>query len=389
MPAQILTETLSIAQGPVFALDDDWRRLARTSTPAMPFHDPSWHRHWWHHLARNDGRRRDVPNLLTARLPDGQLVGIAPLVATNRPGRGPAALRSLEFVGADKNITEFRGPLIHPGHESEVVSAWLGRLLERSDWDVLIWSGIRDQGPTHKLLVERSDVSWGFSKPMPIVALPDCYDEYRRSLSRNTKEALRKARNSGLRAGASFGFAVHSESVGSAVIDRFLALHWERSTALGAASHPDYFERRTEREFLRSVLADQELGVTVFELSSGNRVVASRVAFRFGSDLYLYYSGYALDHAAYSVMTALTDRILQWAVDEGITGVNLSPGMDRSKQRWLPEVVDYHEAMVHSEMLRSRASAAVFGAVTDFRQRRFGAQQRGGPIVGDNKPRSL
>lgn len=378
MSARIVSDLVTVDVGAQFALTDEWRALGRSLPYPVPFHDPAWHANWWRHLSRDDLRRRDAPRLLTARSSAGRLVGVAPLVTSDRPGRGPAALRSAEFVGADKNLTEIRGPVVHPDYEAEVVTAWLRHLDSAADWDVLVWSGIRDLSPTHKLLAERSGVWWGFTRPIPTITLPDSYDEYRAGLSRNTKEALRKCRNSASRAGLDFNLVIHEGSIEPPVIDRFLALHWERSIAPSRVLHRDSFGAPSERAFLRSIVAETSLGAIVFELQSYGRTVASRIAFRLGNDLCLYYSGYATDHAEFSVMTTLFDLSLRWAFDAGIETVNLSPGMDRSKARWRPDVVDCHEAMLCTGSFRSRTSNAIYERLVEFRQRQFGGQTRGG-----------
>jgi len=61
--------------------------------------------------------------------------------------------------------------------------------------------------------------------------------------------------------------------------------------------------------------------------------------------LYLYYSGYDTGWGAYSVMTTLVIHAIQWAIAQGCTGVNLSTGVDRSKQRWHPQELTLHNVI--------------------------------------------
>jgi CelD/BcsL family acetyltransferase involved in cellulose biosynthesis len=77
-------------------------------------------------------------------------------------------------------------------------------------------------------------------------------------------------------------------------------------------------------------------GLRVFELKVADRVVASRLGFLLGDELYLYFSGFDPAMARYSVMTTTVAETIKWAIAQGVRFVNLSPGTDVSKTRWSP-----------------------------------------------------
>jgi CelD/BcsL family acetyltransferase involved in cellulose biosynthesis len=92
--------------------------------------------------------------------------------------------------------------------------------------------------------------------------------------------------------------------------------------------------------------------VRVFELHVAGRVVATRIGFVIGRALYLYYSGYDPDWSRYSVMTTTVVETIKYAIANGITQVNLSPGNDVSKTRWAPREILYPQAaQVHPSMI--------------------------------------
>ena len=77
----------------------------------------------------------------------------------------------------------------------------------------------------------------------------------------------------------------------------------------------------------------------LFQIRVGGRIVAVRIGFALGDQLYLYFSGYDPDYGPYSIMTTLMAETLQWAHGNGVALVNLSSGVDRSKTRFRPEMI--------------------------------------------------
>jgi CelD/BcsL family acetyltransferase involved in cellulose biosynthesis len=94
----------------------------------------------------------------------------------------------------------------------------------------------------------------------------------------------------------------------------------------------------------------------LFELLVEGQVVASRIGFVLGDELYLYFSGYHPRMSSYSVMTTCNVEAIKWAISQGIRTINLSTGRDRSKLRWRPMEVSLMEAHWLSPSLRARMS---------------------------------
>ncbi len=77
----------------------------------------------------------------------------------------------------------------------------------------------------------------------------------------------------------------------------------------------------------------------LFEILVDGRIVATRIGFALGDELYLYFSGYDPAYGAYSIMTTLIAETLRWAHENGVAIVNLSSGVDRSKTRFRPQTI--------------------------------------------------
>jgi CelD/BcsL family acetyltransferase involved in cellulose biosynthesis len=287
----------------------------------------------------------------------GRLVAIVPMVITHRPGYGPLRMRLVQlFGGGDGSITEHRCIVCREHDEQEVMQALTSYLYDHKDkWDVFVWTGIRQS----KIAADRPGNLLKVFKDMPyyLVPLPDSWEKFRSGLSTNMKEAIRKCYKNLARDGHAFTFrAVERPEDMLASLDRLLALHSERAQFKYATRHRDLFAKASHRAFiveLAQLMAGRDQ-VRIFELEVDGNVVASRMAFLLGDELYLYYSGYDLAWRKHSIMTTLMCECFKWAIERGVKVVNLSKGKDPSKLRWRGREVMFHDALLMSPTRRGR-----------------------------------
>jgi len=262
---------------------------------------------------------------------------------TERPATGPLRVRCLTFLGVDKNITELRGLICAPEHEGLAARALLEHLTEQSGaWDWFVWDGIRRGGEAHDLLSGVSNFDWRRETVDYVLTLPSTWEEFRAQRSRNVKESLRKCYNSLARDQHSFSFRVVNDVAElPAALEGFFRLHRLRSQATNLADHADYFTHDSARGLLRGLAGTPERApaLRVFELRVGGALVASRIGFLLGDELYLYFSGFDPAWARYSVMTTTVAEAIKWAIERKLRVVNLSAGTDVSKTRWSPRAV--------------------------------------------------
>jgi len=321
------------------ALRSEWQQLADAHGEGLPFRTWEWQVAWWTHFSLHQKWIQDSLFVRTFRAPSGRLVGIAPLILTERP----FGLRVVDFFGADPNITELRGILCDPQwakavHES--MRRWLAD--SKGDWDLMNWRGLREEA------TGLSEIQIWKEVPNYILALPSSWQEFKSTRGRNVKESLRKCYNSLKRDGHSLAMAVAvTPSEIADGVQRFLRLHEARAGMAGATPHPNVFCTEAAQRFLAEVaqrLAERRMA-RVFQLLVNGEVVAARVGFALGQSLYLYYSGFDPRWAEYSVATTLVAEILQHAIHEGFRSVNLSTGTDVSKTRWGPDKISYFDAL--------------------------------------------
>lgn len=336
------------------ALQPEWDQLERTTFPRLPFSSARWTALWLRHFAQDRALLRDELLLLAVRDEAGLLRGLAPMVLTHWPSMGPLRARTLRMIGADPNITELSNPICAPEDGPAVLEALLGWLeVNAHAWDLLYLNGLRENSTP--VLQRRRGVHWGRESPCFVLRLPASWEALRAQLGRNLKESLRKCYNSLKREGHDFTLRVRTlpEEMDQA-IDHFFRLHSARSCLTGTVGHKDVFAMGCSRDFLRDCMrvAAEAGEARIFQLEIHGQVVATRLAFALGDQLYLYFSGFDPAWKQYSVMTTTVAEAIRWAIDQRFSVVNLSPGRDVSKTRWDPIEIPYREVMLPSQSLR-------------------------------------
>jgi CelD/BcsL family acetyltransferase involved in cellulose biosynthesis len=353
----------------VESLVPEWAALDAELSPRTPFSSPAWNLLWWRHFGGRSLAVRDQFFSHVVRDDTGRLIAVAPMVITHRPGVGPLGVRTLQFFGADANITELRGMVCRAEHQSQVLSALSGHFLSRaSDWDWLHWHGIRGDESAWNSLANGAQVLRGDCIPDYCLTLPATWEAFRAGLSRNIKESVRKCYNSLKRDGHAFVFrAVSRPEEARAAIARFFDLHAARASVTDTINHPDVFGGQRARAFLSDFAqhAAEEGTLRVFQLEIAGVVVATRVGFALGNELYLYFSGYDDAWGKYSVMTTVVAEAIKWAIENGFKVINLSPGNDVSKLRWGPTEIPFRHGVQLSPTRRGRVVFRAYCAVVD------------------------
>lgn len=341
------------------ALRPEWEALETTVSPRLPFRSALWNTLWWKHLREQRALVRDHLYVHTVRGTDGKLVAIAPMVITRRPSVGPVQVRVLQFLGLDPNITELRGFTCRSEDEGAAFDALYRHFVSNgSEWDWLQWSGTRHSGAVDQTLSAAGAFKGG-EIPVFTLPLPPTWESFKGSLSRNIKESLRKCYNSLKRDGHSFVFrAVERPEDARAAVTLFFQLHANRSSATGTVDHNDVFRAPRAKSFLldyAQAMAERGL-LRVFQLEIAGAVVATRIGFVLGNELYLYYSGYEPEWGKYSVMTTVVAESIRYAIEHGFKVVCLSTGRDISKTRWSPDETLFLDYILVSPKLRGRVA---------------------------------
>jgi CelD/BcsL family acetyltransferase involved in cellulose biosynthesis len=365
-PSPLFVETLRSAVQ-VDALAAEWSELARSSDVGVPFLTAPWVQSWWRYVREEAAAVRDRLAVRVVRDSGGSLVGVAPMMVTERPATGPFRVRCLQFIGADPNWTELRGVLCAPAMEGAVTRALLEDLeRDAEEWDWVQWSGVRAGGDAERLIAGIGTLD--DEVPSYVLDLPSTWDALRAEMGRNLKESIRKCYNSLKRDGRSFSFDVVTapSEIEPALAD-FFRLHAARAALTDTRWHRNHFAEERGRRFLVDVCQRlAERGQTrIFRLSIDGALAATRVAFSMNRTLYLYYSGVDPDFTRYSAATTVVAEAFKHAIATGHTAVNLGTGTDVSKTRWHPRRVGYRAWTQTSPSFRGRVAHKAAALATD------------------------
>jgi CelD/BcsL family acetyltransferase involved in cellulose biosynthesis len=341
----------------LLGLKSEWLALEASSAAELPFQTWEWAVAWWQHLREDNRGLRDYLRVCVVRDATNQVVAIAPLILTERPSFGPVRLRHLQLMGADPNITEIRTMLCRPEFEEECCRLLRTHFAERSDeWDWINWDGLCP--PIAEGLDQSAALIAAEDRSTFVLNLAPDWESMKAQLGRNLKESLRKCYNSLRRDGLEWSFEVLEDqaSIDFALAD-FFRLHAERAAQKNTVQHGNVFASEEARAFLSDVSRRlAERGVArLFRLRVDGHVVAARLGFQMGQQLYLYYSGWDCAYGRYSVMTTLLTEIIKHAIARGATSVNLSTGSDVSKTRWRPREVRYQSRVEVAPRFTARA----------------------------------
>jgi len=345
------------------ALRDEWVALLERTENDLPFVLPEWAACWWEAFGQRGPLIGDSLCVKLAREDAGRLVGLAPLMLTQRPRFGPFRVKTLAFLGVDQFVSELRTPIVEPSYEGDVARALAADLLADPNWDWIAWEGLDRESIFAKALEQTMGLSWGAAETGNVLTLAPSWEAFRGGLKRNIKESLRRCYNSLKRD----GLAAHLVVAESApdiekALSTFFTLHTARAQQTGSVTHPDRFATPPVRHFLERVCTRlAERGVArVLTLMVGELPVASRVAFMLPRCLYLYYSGFDPAWGRYSVATTLVAEAIKYAIGLGLPQVHLSMGVDVSKSRWGPQMPVRYEAICVRPRLSSRAALHLY-----------------------------
>lgn len=336
------------------ALAPEWDALEQKLYLRTPFTSSAWNMLWWDHHREAKMTIQDELYSFALRNEKGELVAIAPMMISLRPGIKAFGIRVLQFFGADPNVTEIRGLICDPGYRELAVATLQNYLRScKHKWDWIEWQGL--SLPQALILATPSA-----AQPMPreifYLTLPPTWEELKTSLSRNMKEAIRKCFNSLKRDEHQHEMHVVSkpEEV-PAAMQTFFNLHTLRSEVGNTVEHANVFHREKSRRFLTAFvhkMAEQDR-LRLFQVKIQGKIVATRIGFVCDRHLYLYYSGYDIEWGKYSIMTTVVVHAVKWAIENGFEYLNLSTGRDYSKMRWQPKEYLLHNAIQISPRLRS------------------------------------
>lgn len=327
----------------VRSMSEEWNALALESGSTI-FQTNEWLSLWWEFFGSKARARLHV----IAWYRDSRLTGVAPFFTDRVAVGGVTICRRLRFLGSgisvkgSRHLPESYGPsdyldiIALPGFEREMCDLIVSHIQSvRPSIDMVDLSPISDRGLTFNYLIPRLNEQ-GIQcmttreDVCPFLQTPVSLDRYLASKSAHVRRRLQQAAKSWLPG----GIRDVSSSAGTVRegLDRLIALHQQRWNSAG---YPGLFCDRRFTDFSRAAAeAFRKRGWMWFkEIRSGETVVASRLAFRFGGTMYDYLSGFdsASPDARRRPGLALIVELVRSAIGERLGGIDFLRGDESYK----------------------------------------------------------
>jgi CelD/BcsL family acetyltransferase involved in cellulose biosynthesis len=354
--------------GELHDLRAEWNALLDQAEEASVFQSWEWVTSWYEVFGQDQRLR-----VVTLRDEDGQIVAIVPCsLATSGPG-----LRTLSLLGVGADFTEYVDAIVHREYTAAVADAlaaiwddWSG------DWDLLSLPNLPLESSLIQIvpgLTERGYQVRAVEGGGARRSLPDTWEKFYRSLVKSMKQNANNYLNRLYREGHTEQLIVVDDPARlDEVLDTFFTLHRMRAKADLRPPHWDYFDTPQRRAFLTTVARRLlERGwLWPCLLYVDGKVAAAQLALVYRGCLYRSYSGFDPTWAANGVMTILTRRCIERAIEHGLGEIDFLNGISQEKLRWGAQPRALRSVVLASPHLRSRASLALFRVHVDVIQPR-------------------
>ncbi|MBN1667696.1 MAG: GNAT family N-acetyltransferase [Anaerolineales bacterium] len=313
------------------ALQAGWNALLDESAMRVPFLRHEYLTTWWETRGGGEWPEAEL-YVVTARDPSGQLVGIAPLFQTTNLEGQPA----LMFLGSIE-ISDYLDFIARPEQMAPFLEALIAHLQqpEAPRWEVIDLYNVLESSPSLEILPALANqLGLKFEQqqlqPAPYLDLPPDFETYLAGLDKKQRhEIRRKMRRAESGEAEVRWYIVDDETRLDAEIDAFLRL---------MATSPEKDEFLTDvmrTQMRRSVHAAFQAGwLQLAMMEINGEKAAAYLNFDFNNQIYVYNSGLNWDFGYYSPGWVMLAYLVQWAIENGRTMLDLMRGDEEYKYRF-------------------------------------------------------
>ena len=299
-------------------LRSDWDRLASADKRDGLFRGFAWNVLWLKHIAPEA-----TPHVLKMTSETGEVVGLVPLCQRTYKD-SLFRFRSLGFTGREVTCGDFLDILAAPGYKDRVLSCvleYLEHALRRYEL-IVIGECLKGSDTAHKLSewvgAKKLRARYQEERTAPYIELPSSFDEYRRTLSRNTRSNLRRRERQLLEEQGYMMERLRGPEEVLPQLPHLFRLHEARWRSLGQKGvfvHPGF------REFLHAFIAEAhpQTETLLYMMYADDEPMAALLLFRWGETTMYYQSGWdpASPGARLSPNLVLFGRAIGDAITEG------------------------------------------------------------------------
>lgn len=312
-------------------MQPEWDHLVANSSNSYPFLEHWFLLNWWETLGGGEWPEEDSSlRIITAR-ENGELVGIAPLFCSHKPGSEPA----LRFIGQIE-VTDYLDFICLP----ESLENFLSHLLDFIDESPqlstkrLELANIQDGSATIALmesLCQQKQRSYEMSvlQPSPSIHLSSSWELYLQSLHKKQRhEVRRKERNIEREFKTELVFSENSADIADEMYNFFDLMRNEKEKA-------EFLTPITEKFLLGLAEAAQKAGcLNLASLMLDGNQAAAYMNFIDDNKLWVYNTGWNPEFSKVSPGWVLLVKLIQWAIENGLDEVDLMRGAEEYKYRF-------------------------------------------------------
>lgn len=307
----------------------EWNALLRESHNNVPFLTYEFQRAWWDHLGGGEWQAAEL-NILVGRDPQGKLIGIAPLFATQIKGR-----KVLQFIGSHE-IADFLDLIVRPQDHSAFGQAVLQYLSEHNnDWQRIELYNLLDSSLTTQTLRSLSVASQlNFElealQPSPYIEVPASFEDYVDSLEAKQAHELRRKLRRAERNPEPIAMEIVEDATQlDKALDDFFALmaqEAEKAAFLRPAM------RAQMDTIARAAFAAGWLQLAF--LKCGHTRIAGYMNFDYDNCIWAYNAGFANEYAHLSPGWVMLAEMIKWSSAHGRKIFDFMRGDEEYKYRF-------------------------------------------------------
>lgn len=308
------------------SLQGVWQALERLDTECSPFNTWLWLSLWWRHYSL----ATDTLAILIAKQ-GSRVVAIAPFYIERGRMCRVVPVAVLRFIGSGRDTSpDYLNIVSLPTVRQQAEKAFLEYLPKVPGWQKLYLSDIRESSgffeQARRFVGAQPGVLIPLRKNIILRAtLPASWEEYRMGLSRKRRKQINHRNNRLHAAGDSeLSLCADIKELNKAM-DALATLHRQRWQSKGeeGAFNTDSYEQ-FHRAVIEGFFHADALWLATLRLNG--EIIGVQYIFVWRGELLFFQSGYSPDHEALSPGHVLFTYVIERAIEQGITGIDMLKG---------------------------------------------------------------
>lgn len=306
-------------------LEPLWRQLSESSPECSIFSSWDWQTQWWEHYGKKHSLSVWVLN------DKGEDIAILPLYIKERRALKLSSVRELRMLGTGGDTSpDYLGLISAKALSDDAYNALCQAIMETHDWDVLVFTDLREDDALMRALSTRFKQQGGHCGQTPCaeiryITMPTTFDDYLASLSSNQRKQVRRRRRRAEEAGPFTFLRWPEDKAIDEAFDDMVRLHQLRRADLDEAGS---FNTEAYLSFHRSVMtALQERGnLRLYCMYLKGEMVAIEYSYKWNRRIFSFQCGFDPHYSEFRPGQLLLNYSIEDAITEGIVEYDLLKG---------------------------------------------------------------